>query len=284
MTPSTWKAGAAAALITLGISSGAAAQQDAPRAGWSFDVAPYLWLPAISGNLRYDLPQRPSGSADVKLDAGDYFEQLNAALVVAATARHGRFTVLTDLMYVSADAGGSRVQAVDVVGVGRNPVSSTANASGESNLKMTLWTLAGGYTLASGAWGHVDALAGFRYLGVEARTDYNLTVTLQGPLGNAGPSFGGAGRLSGRDDIWNGIVGVRGRLNIGESSFFVPYYLDIGGGDSNLTWQGFTGIGYRTGWGGVQLGWRHLSYDQGGRSLVQDVTMSGAYLAVNVSF
>jgi hypothetical protein len=42
---------------------------------------------------------------------------------------------------------------------------------------------------------------------------------------------------------------------------------DAGGyfrGDPNLTWQGFTGIGSRTGWGGVQLGWRQLSYDQGG--------------------
>ncbi len=80
---------------------------------------------------------------------------------MAATVRYDRFTLLTDIMYVSADAGGSRVRAVDIVGVGRNPVSSTANASGETNLKMTLWTLAGGYTVASGAWGHVDALAGF---------------------------------------------------------------------------------------------------------------------------
>ncbi|WP_237213040.1 hypothetical protein [Falsiroseomonas oryziterrae] len=284
MTSNNWKAGAVAALFTLGLSTGAAAQQHGPRPGWSFEVAPYLWLPTISGNLRYDLPPALGGSANVKADAGDYFEQLNAALLLAAMVRYDRFTLMTDIMYVSADAGSSRVQALDIVGVGRNPVSSTANASGESNLKMTLWTLAGGYTLAAGAWGNIDALAGFRYLGVEARTDYNLTVTLQGPRGNAGPSFGGAGRLSGTDDIWNGIVGVRGQINIGASSFFVPYYLDIGGGDSNLTWQGFTGIGYRTGWGGVQLGWRHLSYDQGGRSLVQDVTMSGAYLAVNARF
>jgi hypothetical protein len=284
MTPTTWRIGAAAALLAIGASTGAAAQPAGLRPGWSVEVAPYLWLPTISGNLRYELPPGLAGSASVKTDAGDYFEQLNAALLLAATARYDRFTVLTDLMYVSADAGGSRVQAVDIAGVGRNPVSSTANASGNSNLKMTLWTLAGGYTAASGAWGHLDVLAGFRYLGVEARTDYNLTVTLQGPQGASGPSFGGAGRLSGNDDIWNGIIGLRGRLNIGESSFFVPYYLDIGGGDSNLTWQGFAGIGYRTNWGGVQLGWRHLSYEQGGRSLVQDVTMSGAYLAVNVSF
>ncbi len=43
------------------------------------------------------------------------------------------------------------------------------------------------------------------------------------------------------------------------------YYLDIGGGVSNLTRQGFAGLGYRTGWGGVQVGSRHLAYDQGGQ-------------------
>jgi hypothetical protein len=34
---------------------------------------------------------------------------------------------------------------------------------------------------------------------------------------------------------------------------------------------------------GVQLGWRYMSYDQRGDALVQDMTMSGAYLAVNFS-
>lgn len=284
MTPNTWQIGAGAALVALGIGTGAAAQQAGPRAGWSFEVAPYVWLPSINGNLRYALPSGPGGSADVRVDNGDYLGQLNFAAAFAATARHERFAVLTDFMYVSADADGSRVESADIVGVGRNPISSTANLSGNANLKTMLWTLAGGYTVAAGSWGDVDVLAGFRYLGIEARTDYNLAVTLQGPLGNAGPSFGGAGRLSGRQDIWNGILGLRGRINIGGSNVFVPYYVDIGGGDSNLTWQTFAGIGYQAGWASVQLGWRYLSFDQRGNALVQDMTMSGAYLAVNFSF
>ncbi|GGJ02464.1 hypothetical protein [Neoroseomonas lacus] len=275
---------AAAALIAIGATSGAAAQDTGLRPGWSFEIAPYVWLPSVSANLRYNLPNNAGGTADVKANADDYFANLNAALALAGTVRYDRFSLITDIMYVSASAGSSRVQSVNLLDVGRDPISSTVDASGNSTLKTTLWTLAGGYTVASGTWGNVDVLAGFRYLGIDSTTDYNVAVTLVGPRGNAGPTFGGAGRLSGTDNIWNGIVGVRGRINIAESGFFVPYYLDIGTGDSNFTWQTFAGIGYQSGWAGVQLGWRYMSYNQGSNSLVQDLTMSGAYLALNFSF
>jgi hypothetical protein len=247
-------------------------------------VAPYVWLPTVSAGLNYSLPSSFGGSANVKADPGDYTGELNFAAAFAATARYDRFSLLTDFMYVSATAGSSRVESANLIGVGGNPISSSVNIGGSSTLETTLWTLAGGYTVASGSWGILDVLAGFRYLGVDTKTDYNLAITLTGPRGNAGPSFGGAGRLSGRSDIWNGIIGVRGRLNIADSGFFVPYYLDLGVGDSNFTWQGFTGIGYQRGWAGVQLGWRYMSYDQGGGALLRDMTMSGAYLAVNFSF
>jgi hypothetical protein len=284
MTVSAARRSALAALAMAGLGGGAAAQDTGLRPGWSFEVAPYAWLPSVSADLRYELPAGRGNSADVRAEAGDYFANLNFAGALAAGARYDRFSLLTDILYVSADAGGSRVDAVNLVERGRDPISSTLNLSGSSTLKTTLWTLAGGYTLASGGWGHVDVLAGFRYLGIEASTDYSVALTLVGPRGTAGPSFGGAGRLSGRDNIWNGIIGLRGRIAIAQTGLFVPYYFDIGTGDSNLTWQGFAGLGYQSGWAGVQLGWRTMSYDQGGSGLVQDMTMSGAYLAVNFSF
>ncbi len=274
----------AAALLAIGGTSGAMAQDTGLRPGWSFEIAPYAWLPSVSAKLRYNLPTNSGGTADVRANADDYFANLNAALALAGTVRYDRFSLLTDIMYVSASAGSSRIQSVNLVDVGRDPISSTVNASADSTLKTTLWTLAGGYTVATGTWGNVDVLAGFRYLGIDSTTDYNVAVTLVGPRGNAGPTFGGAGRLSGSDNIWNGIIGVRGRINIAQTGLFIPYYLDLGTGDSNLTWQTFAGIGYQSGWAGVQLGWRYMSYDQGGSSVVQDMTMSGAYLAVNFSF
>jgi hypothetical protein len=275
---------AAAALLSIGLAHGAAAQPAEVRPGWSFDIAPYLWLPSVDASLRYQLPANLPGTADVSASPDTYTDQLNFATAFAATARYDRFTLLTDFLYVSASAATSNVEAANIIGVGRNPISSTSNSNTDTTLKTTLWTLAGGYTLASGPWGNVDAIGGFRYLGIDATTNYNLSVQLVGPRGNAGPTFGGGGRLSASDNIWNGIVGLRGRLSLGEGGFFVPYYVDIGTGDSNLTWQAFGGLGYQTGSVGVSLGWRYLSIDQGSKAVVQDMTMSGAYLAVNFRF
>ncbi len=274
----------ATTLLAVGATSGAAAQGTGLQPGWSFDIAPYVWLPTVAADLRYSLPRSPSGTADIRADPGNYTDSLNAAIAFAATARYDRFSLVTDFMYVSASAGASRTESVNIFDVGRNPISSAVNVGGDTTLKTTLWTLAGGYTLASGPWGHVDALAGFRYLGIDSTTNYNLNIQIFGPRGNAGPSFGGAGRLSASDNIWNGIVGLRGRLRLGEGGFFVPYYVDVGAGDSNLTWQAFGGLGYQTGPVGVSAGWRYLSYEQGGNALIQNMSLSGAYLAVNFSF
>lgn len=275
---------ATAALAAIGLASGAAAQETGPRPGWSFEIAPYVWLPSVDANLRYQLPDNIGGTADVSADPGNYLDKLNFALAFAASARRDRFTLLTDFMYVNATASTSNVESANIVGVGRNPISTEANLGTQTRLQTTLWTLAGGYTLASGAWGNVDAIGGVRYLGIDVRTSYNLSVQLVGPRGRGGPSFGGGGRFSDSDNIWNGIVGLHGRLRLGESGFFVPYYADIGTGDSNLTWQAFGGIGYQTGPVGVSLGWRYLSLDQGGDKVVQDMSMSGGYLAVNFRF
>ncbi len=45
-------------------------------------------------------------------------------------------------------------------------------------------------------------------------------------------------------DNWYTIVGVKGRLNFGASrEWFVPYCIDVGTGESDLTWRGVAGIG-----------------------------------------
>ena len=263
--------------------TGARAQGAEERSGWSFQIGLYAWAPTFDGTLNYALPAAAGGTATVRADAGNYLSDLNFAAMITAEARYDRFSVVTDLMYVDLGAGSSRVGSVNPAALPSNPVSSTQNLSGDSTLQATIWTLGAGYTLASGNWGNVDALAGFRLLALDARTNYGLTVDIAGPRGN-GVSLARNGRLSGNDDIWNGIVGLRGRLLIGESGFFVPYYADIGAGDSNLTWQVFSGIGYQSGWAGVQLGYRYMSFDQGSGSLVETLSMGGAYLAVNVTF
>ncbi len=65
-------------------------------------------------------------------------------------------------------------------------------------------------------------------------------------------------------------------LNAGApSQWFVPYYLDIGAGDSDLTLQVLAGIGYRFSWGEVVGAWRYLAYDLPSDKAIADVNFNG---------
>ena len=56
-------------------------------------------------------------------------------------------------------------------------------------------------------------------------------------------------------------VGAKGRFSFGDRrEWFVPYYVDVGTGQSKLTWQAFGGIGYSFGWGDVIAVWRYIDY------------------------
>ena len=67
--------------------------------------------------------------------------------------------------------------------------------------------------------------------------------------------------ISKSEDLWDGVIGLRGRLNLGPSQFYIPYYFDIGAGSSEVTWEGVVGLGYGFKWVDIVLAYRHLYYD-----------------------
>jgi hypothetical protein len=151
------------------------------------------------------------------------------------------------------------------------------------NLNAKVWTLAGGYTLVQGDWGNFDVIAGFRYLGMPITIDYNLGLTLTGPRGN-GATFGGIGSASGTANLWNGIGGFRGRIRLGDTGLFIPYYFDAGAGGSKLTWQIASGLGYHMNWADVSLTYRYLSWEQDSSAVLQHLSVKGPMLMANFSF
>jgi len=128
----------------------------------------------------------------------------------------------------------------------------------------------------------LDVFGGLRYFGLKASADWQLTATVSGP--GAGQSFPRTGSVSERLDLWDGIVGAKGRIWIGRSNWSIPYYFDIGTGSSSLTWQGMLGVAYTYDWIGVTLAYRHLYYDQKDDKLIQDMRFSGPALGVNFRF
>ena len=257
-----------------------------PAAGprLTFNITPYLWLPQVDATLKYPLPAGLGGSTTLDFNPSGYLTHLNFAAMLAAEARYDRFSLITDFIYVNANNGNSRFTSVDIAAVPQNPISSTVGTSASMRLQSIVWTFGGGYTVAEGAWGNVDVLGGLRMLWLNSTSNYSLSVQFFGPQGNAGPSFGGIGSLSASDAIWNGIIGLRGRVLLGASGFFLPYYVDVGGGGSSPTWQIYSGVGYQTGWAGVSLGYRYLSFHQGSSALIQNLSFGGLYLAGNFRF
>ena len=104
-----------------------------------------------------------------------------------------------------------------------------------------------------------------------------------GPAGY-GATFGGIGSVSSSGSVWNGIGGFRGRIRLGDSGMFIPYYFDAGAGGSKLTWQIASGLGYHTRLADVSLTYRYLTWQQSNSFNVRSLSINGPMLMVNFTF
>jgi len=271
------------ALMTLiAVSLPAYAGEPAPADKWTFALRPYLWAPGISGTLKYDIP--PTGDGAANVDFSSYvLENLNFALMLTAEARKGDWSVLTDVVYLDVESGDTNVKSVSFTGPGgRFEVSVGANLDTNASLSGVLWELAGGYTVARGGNSSLDLLAGFRLLTIKAETDWLLSGSITDNV--SGGTFARSGGVSQSETLWDGIIGIRGTVGLGDSRWAIPYYLDVGTGNSALTWQGVAGIEYRYDWGDLQLMYRYTYYDMKEDKLLQNVSLGGPAIGVNFRF
>ena len=104
-------------------------------------------------------------------------------------------------------------------------------------------------------------LAGARLLDLETTLGYQFIGNISAlPLAASGSS-----RVT--ESFWDGIIGVKGRLSFGDDrKWFVPYYLEVGTGQSDLTWQRWWN------WLRLSLGRRHRP-SVTGLTMIQTVTV-----------
>jgi len=267
-------------LMTVAILPGPAqAQYAAPADQWTFSITPYLWLPNINGTLKYTIPPGAGGSPDVETGPNNYLENLQAVIMISGEVRKERWSVFTDIIYLDFADQKSSVKSINF---GGNLVSSSVNAVTSSSLRGATGTLAAGYAVVPGQVATLDVFGGLRYFGLKASTDWQLAAVVTGPGG--GQTFPQAGGISERADLWDGIVGVKGRVRLGSSDWSIPYYLDAGTGSSTLTWQGMLAVAYAFKWGGVTLAYRNLYYDQKNDKLIQNFRFTGPALGVTFRF
>jgi len=247
-----------------------AAQAQTASDRWQWEVAVYGWFPAIGGTTSY-----PSGAAGPSFDvsSADVIDSLKFALMGQIEARKGKWGVWSDLMY--SDMGGSQSGSRNFT-VGQQPVDANADLS--LDIKTWVWTLAGIYNLESSPQSTVDVLFGTRLLDLNETLSWTLSNDIAQLPGRSGSAEVGASN-------WDAIVGIKGRYSFGdERRWFLPYYLDIGTGQSRLTRQINAGVGYRFDWGAVVATWRYLDYQFKSGSAIDSMDMNGPLIGVAFQF
>jgi hypothetical protein len=241
---------------------------------WKFHAQVYFWFPSVSGKTMF--PPPATGGTTVNADAGDILDALQFAFMGSFDARKGKLGMLTDYIYLNMEADKSATRDLTLTGPGGN-IALPAGASADLtvDLKGWAWTLAGTYTAIETPSYQLDVLAGTRLL----KMDTTLSWTLNGNLGSLAVARTGANTA--KPDWWDAIVGVRGRARFGEGGkWFVPYYADIGTGQSDLTWQALAGVGYTFNWGEIVGVYRHLEYSFDSSKALQDISFTGPAIAV----
>jgi len=271
----------AVTLAVVGLMSAVPAVSRAEGTGdWQFAATIYGWLPSIDGDIT--VPTGPlggeGGNTSVSVNSSDVLSALNFMFMGMLEADKDRWGVATDLVYF--DLGGSKKKVRDfTVGDIGLPADVTANAS--LDLKGWIWTLDGTYLVVDDPDHPMKLLAGARMFDLSSDLKWRLDGDIVGlPL----PGRDGKGSASGT--VWDAIIGLRGRVMFGEDKkWYIPYYADVGTGDSDVTWQGMLGVGYAFDWGDLVAVWRYLDYNMpSSRDAVEDMTLNGAAIGVTFHF
>ena len=254
---------------------------------WQFQITPYLWLPTIEGALNYAPPPGGGGGPVVSVGPTDWLELINGFLLLNAGAKKGRLSFFTDIVYLSMRHNhDGEVKSVDgnlPAGPITIPVSADITLNTQSDLDGLAWTLAAGYTVKETDSSVTDIFAGVRFLNVSASSSWNLTADITSPDGTQ--VLAAQGTIGRSTELTDGIVGVRGHFGVGDSKqWSVPYYLDIGAGSSELTWNAMFGLSRTYGWGDLILSYRHLEYDEDDSGLLQSFSFSGPAFGARFRF
>ena len=267
-------------LLPLAMQS-AAAEDDAD--GWQFQLTPYVWLPTISGQLNYDLPAS-GGDGAPQIDVGptDWLDLLNGVFLLQGEARKERFLVFADVVYLGLESDNDRVVSVSPGSGDLIPIDVSLNLDTKTDLDGFTMTLAGGFNVHSDEASSTDLFAGARYFSMDTKTNWNLSVDIELPGG--GNVLSQQGSIESDLESWDAIIGIKGRKRIGNGKWSLPYYLDVGTGDSDLTWQAIAGASYAYGWGDLIISYRHFAYDGGPRELMEDFSFSGPVIGGRFTF
>ena len=226
------------------------------ESGWSFTIAPYLWMAGISGEVgQFGLPP-----VEVDASFGDILSNFDIGAMVVSEARYGRFGIATDFQYVKIST-----EADTPFGV----LADSIDVSSETLTAL----VAGSFRLVESDTATFDLLAGARLWSVN--TDLELSG---GPLD--GTSFDDG-------DTWvDPTIGVKGRADLTENIYLTAWGMIGGFGvSSDFAWDVMAGMGYSFNETFSAVGgYRAMSVDYENGDFVFDVVQHGPFLGAVLRF
>jgi hypothetical protein len=254
-----------------------AAEEAAQEDEWEFSAEVYVWAPSI------DLTT--SDGNEINLSLSDILDDLEFMFMGVFGVRKDKWSLLSDVIYMDLEKDGIGTE-VDVP-IGPLGLSSL-KVELDADVEMQAWVVTPGvgYTVLQNEKLRLDLVAGARYLYIKVDVDLDITdqLTLQLFRGDIDAIKVAEDDVSVHGHNWDGIVGVRGQVNVNDK-WYLPYYADVGAGDSQLTWQVAGGVGYRFSKLDVVAGYRYLDWNwNDDDDLLGDITIKGPYGGVKFAF
>ena len=232
-------------VIAILCAAAAPAQAGEP---WQFQIAPYVWVAGIEGDVA-TLPPFPAASVEAGFT--DILENLDMAFMIAGEAHNGRFGLFGDILYVDIEATGSVLTSAVTL------EAKTLYATG-----------AGFWRVWSDERASVDIMAGAKFWSVDTE------LVIGAPI-SATVSY---------DENWvDPVIGVKGRGTLGGGRFFQSLGVLFGGFGvgSDLMWDANVNLGYQwTDGFSTSIGYRYLAVDYSNGDFLYDIVQQGPTLAL----
>lgn len=226
--------------------------------GFRFAITPYVWVPSVHGTVDYDNTQIATAS----MSGNTIVKNLDTGFMLDGEIHYGRWGIMGNATFAKLKMPNTQANL---------PAQGTT-ATAQTDIWMGIYTAAGTYTAYASDQFYLDVLAGARFLHLNSKTNLSEPAA-QSTL------FSG---LSSTD----AVGGVQGRIRLGESRFFVPYYVDAGGGSAiaKFTSQQILGVGYSFKLADVLLVYNNLYYNFNKNNYSAYVDMGGPAIAATFRF
>jgi len=221
---------------------------------WEWGGALYLWGAGIGGTT--------AEGDDIDVSFNDIIDNLDMAFMGMLQAQKDKWTLLADVNYLGLSD--DQKSTANLIG---QPVSTKLDVE----LKSWIVTAAAAYQVHETDTTRLDILGGGRYLYMDADLDFKIPAI---PLRE---------KYSDSGSVLDAIVGARGEVRLNDK-WYVNYHVDVGTGESDVTWQALAGLNYRFSKVDAAFGYRYLKWEFDDDDTFDELDISGPYAGIRFSF